>query len=451
MKLRNRRVLAVALAVIVTAFTVIAQTTPPAAPALQPQPAQIQPPPVVLPPPVVTPPAAPLAVPPSAAPKTNAPAKAAKKKSAPKKSDSKAKSAKKETPAKKESTGPAISATVKQPRVNLRGQPSLTGEVITQVHKGETVTILEEVPGKKGKAGEPAVWARIAMPTNTPVWVSALFVDTAASTVKSKKLNLRAGPGENYSVVGELKQGAALKQIRQNDNWIEIEAPATAYAFVALDLLDKGEPIAVAAKSAQPAKSTADKSGKATLAAATPLTTTEVKTEAPPAGPGARVAKVEPVTAPVEAMKPKVAAPPVPVVAEPAPAPPAVAQKAPKRRFYESTAGTRKGNPMETDRALYYTNMHWDPNAAPPVKRHVRREGTVHSTVSIQAPTYYQLTGDDSGEIIDYLFPSDPDMKLGELTGARVIVSGEEYLDPRWPKTPVLKIDKLEVAPDAAR
>ncbi len=453
MKLRNRRALAVALAVVVTATSVIAQTTPPPAPpALQPPPVATPPAPVA--PPVVTPPPAPVAAPAPAATSTNAPAKAAKKKSAPKKSDSKTtKSAKKEAPAKKEPSGPAISATVKQPRVNLRGQPSLTGEVITQVHKGEKVTILEEIPGKKGKAGEPAVWARISMPTNTPVWVSSIYVDTASSTVKSKKLNLRAGPGENYSVVGELKQGAAIKQIRQNDSWIEIEAPANAYAFVALDLLEKGEPIVVVAKASKPAKPAADKgskSGKATLAASTPLTTTEVTTETPPVAPGTKVAKMEPIK-PAEPVKPKVESAPAPVVAEAVTAP-IVVPKAPKRRFYESTAGPRRGNSMETDRPLYQTIGQFDPNA-PPVRRNVRREGVVNSTMfySVQTPTYYQLVGEDSGEVLDFLYPSDPSMKLSAMTGARVIVTGEEYLDPRWPKTPVLKIDTLEVVPDAAR
>ena len=153
---------------------------------------------------------------------------------------------------------------------------------------------------------------------------------------------------------------------------------------------------------------------------------------------------------PPELVTPKVEAVTAPAVAEPATAPIVVAPKPAKRRFLESTAGIRKGNPMETDRPLFQVTGPIDPNA-PPVKRNVRREGTVHITISIQAPTYYQLNGDDSGEILDYLYPTDPSMKLGDLTGARVIVTGEEYLDPRWPKTPVLKIDKLEVVPDAAR
>src|SRR5581483_4622708 len=85
-------------------------------------------------------------------------------------------------------------ATVKGNRVNVRGQASLSGEVVTQVKKGEKVTILEEVPDQKAKNGKPGNWAKIALPANTPVWVNAAFIKDGV--VVPNKLNVRAGPGE---------------------------------------------------------------------------------------------------------------------------------------------------------------------------------------------------------------------------------------------------------------
>src|SRR5689334_12979685 len=67
---------------------------------------------------------------------------------------------------------PPATAKVKQEAVNVRGQASFIGEVITHLKKGETVTVLEEIALKKPKKDEPAKWAKILMPTNTPVWVS---------------------------------------------------------------------------------------------------------------------------------------------------------------------------------------------------------------------------------------------------------------------------------------
>jgi len=63
--------------------------------------------------------------------------------------------------------------------------------------------------------------------------VFSKFVDATSKTVTSKKLNLRAGPGENFSVLGVVQQGDVVKEITTKGGWIEIEPPAGAYAFVA--------------------------------------------------------------------------------------------------------------------------------------------------------------------------------------------------------------------------
>src|SRR2546425_2695184 len=130
-------------------------------------------------------------------------------------------------------------AVVKKDRVNVRAQGSPTSEVITQLKKGETVIVLEEIAAKKHKRGEPAKWARIQLPPNTPVWLYAPYIETTNNTVNIKRLNLRAGPGEYFSIIGRIERGTQVKQIRTTDNWMEIEAPPSAYAFVAAEMLEK--------------------------------------------------------------------------------------------------------------------------------------------------------------------------------------------------------------------
>src|ERR1043165_1129378 len=76
----------------------------------------------------------------------------------------------------------AETAVVKDGHINVRGQPSLVGEVITQLQKGEKVVVLEQITVAKAKTNEPARWARIQMPTNTPVWVNANFLDPATKS-----------------------------------------------------------------------------------------------------------------------------------------------------------------------------------------------------------------------------------------------------------------------------
>jgi uncharacterized protein YgiM (DUF1202 family) len=115
----------------------------------------------------------------------------------------------------------------------VRGQAGLKGEVVTHLFMGDTVTVLSQINLDKHAAGEPAQWAKIACPTNTHVWVSARFIDATTKTVSTKKLNLRAGPGENYSVLGVIERGTPVGEVITKGDWMEIETPASANAFVA--------------------------------------------------------------------------------------------------------------------------------------------------------------------------------------------------------------------------
>ena len=117
--------------------------------------------------------------------------------------------------------------------VNARGQAGLKGEVVTHLKKGETVTVLDQINLDKHKANEPAQWAKIALPSSTHVWVNSKFVDAASKTVSAKKLNMRGGPGENYSVLGVLERGAAVNEITTKGDWMQINPPGNSYAFVA--------------------------------------------------------------------------------------------------------------------------------------------------------------------------------------------------------------------------
>ena len=117
--------------------------------------------------------------------------------------------------------------------VNARGQAGLKGEVVTHLKKGETVTVLDQINLDKHKANEPAQWAKIALPSSTHVWVNSKFVDAASKTVSAKKLNMRGGPGENYSVLGVIERGTAVNEITTKGDWMQIDPPGNSYAFVA--------------------------------------------------------------------------------------------------------------------------------------------------------------------------------------------------------------------------
>ncbi len=297
----------------------------------------------------------------------------------------------------------ATTGTVKADRVNVRGAAGLNGEVITQLAKGESVTILEPVTIKAGK-GEPANWLKIALPANTPLWVNAAFVGTN-DLVTARKLNVRGGPGENFSVLARLEKGAALKVLRKEHEWLEIQAPDGAAAFVVASFIE-----ITGTSSEASAKKDAAKPVAAAKPEPTPVVPpkpvappTEVKTE--PAPVVAHDKPPEP-----EAPKPVVVPPPVPV-------------------------------PVVTPAAVTTVTA----DTVPPVGRKVFREGIVRRDLHINTPSYFSLEDRETGNKIAFLVANAQKFDLSRHIGMRVVISGEEFLDERWKRTPILKVETLDL------
>jgi uncharacterized protein YgiM (DUF1202 family) len=183
---------------------------------------------------------------------TSAPPAKAESKAAPKKKAATAKKAPGKTSARKLAeelrTVPLIAgpASVIASNVNIRGKAGFVGEVLFRINKGDTVTVIEEVRLKNSKDDEPSAWAKIALPSGAHAWVNTSFVDATSKTVKPKKLNVRGGPGENYSIIGTIERGAPVKEISVKGDWTEIEPPPGAFAFVAAQYLKQEAPAIVA-------------------------------------------------------------------------------------------------------------------------------------------------------------------------------------------------------------
>jgi hypothetical protein len=245
--------------------------------------------PITNPPPLATTAPAPAitsAPPPAAeALKTNVSTQPAKKKAAAKKSARK--TAPKKSAADELRTVPLVAgpAVVVASNVNVRGQATINSEVLTKLQKGEPVTVIEEITLKKSKPDEPSAWAKITLPGTAHAWVHGAFIDATNRTVLPRKLNLRGGPGENYSVIGLLKRGDAVKEVTTKGDWMEIEAPADAYAFVAAQYL-KQEPPTLAATPTPPPE---------------PAPAPTTVTETPPVAPAPTETPTTPPTTPTPA------------------------------------------------------------------------------------------------------------------------------------------------------
>ena len=331
-------------------------------------------------------------------------------------------------------------ATVKQNNVNVRGQADINSEVVIRLKKGDHVNILEEITLKKPKADEPDKWARIALPSQAHVWVHSSFIDSATKTVVPNKLNLRSGPGENYSILGRVPKGTVIKEVETKDHWIKIEAPAEAYAFVAAHLLAR-EPASTtpALATAEPPKVIPEKPS---------VEIVSIPPAVPPKPIETAVATPAPLPPPVLITTPVVTSPPV-ILPPPAPTPlPAEIILAPSR---VPAIPTPEPLVAATTTLLPPTELAPAPEPAPAeetlVKRIVIREGIVKRSVSIQAPTYFVLESLAGGKTINYLYSPSTNLTLKDFRGKRIMVTGEELLDERWPNTPVINIDSVQPVP----
>lgn len=314
-------------------------------------------------------------------------------------------------------------ATVKATRVNVRGQATLNSEIVTQLNPGEAIKVLEQITLEKPGPGEPAKWAKIALPANTPVWINATFVKEGE--VSSTRLNVRSGPGENYSVLGRLEKGAKVQAIRTVDDWMEIIAPEGTYAFVAVDFLEiKGTP-EVAKVEAKPADAAAKPAMKSKTESVEPLPTVKVESQAQPAPRPSAV---------TEAASAKVINDPSPL---PPPQPVVVAPPAPVKPKLDPVTIPVPTVPVTSEAPII--------EVAPPQVRIVTREGVVRRSISVQAPSAFRLADPErSTTTINYLYPGDTGLELKWFLGRKIRVSGSESLDPRWPNMPLIEIKTLE-------
>ncbi len=295
-------------------------------------------------------------------------------------------------------------ATVAANNVNVRGQARLQGEVIARLTRGDSVTVLEEIVLGDSGPDEPSAWAKISLPSGHPVWISALFINPDNNTTKTR-VNLRGGPGENYSILGRLERGENYKPLDRKGDWIKIEAPAGAYGFVASQYL-RSEPPApklVAAPKPSGGASAAVVSGVAASAPA-PSVIAETPAMAP---------------APVDKPAAALAEPAAPVPPAPVRTPEIVIENLTPAALVRNEAAGR---------------------------HNVQREGIVRDTLSAQAPGYLALVSPNTKKLIEYLVSSNPEeLDLRRFKGMRVIVSGEESLEKRWGNIPVLTVDHIEV------
>ena len=309
-----------------------------------------------------------------------------------------------------------VPAVVTGDRVNVRSRPSVArGEVVTQLARGQRVIVFEEGLPAAGPREPVTEWTRIELPAGCPVWVSARHVAMPAGTVRIPRLNVRAGPSEDYGVLGVVAQGSTLQVVEERDGWLSIKAPLGLSGYLASSFVEATEP--PPATPGAPAPAPAGSSTNTSAAVPAPPPTEATPQADAPAPTPAPALDASPPLAGREPASPASA----PTATEPAPV---------------TAAGT--GGPAP----LWPADVEISPEP-----RIVHREGRVRSTLSVHAPTPFELVPSAGGRRMNYLLPLSTNIPIRRFRGQRVRVSGEEYLDPFWHDAPVIVVRDIKLAP----
>jgi uncharacterized protein YgiM (DUF1202 family) len=311
-------------------------------------------------------------------------------------------------------TIPALADTVviRGDRVNVRSQPSLEGEVLAWMKRGETVET--QASSKDG-------FIRIALPPKVAVWVYAPLVDRVSHQVKAPEARLRVGPGRNYGELGVIKKGATLIEIRESDGWLQVEPPAGLSAYVGAQFIETS--VAPAAKLA------AVQTGGILPADGDPVSR---------AVPNPTLSKSPAIAGAPATPVPTVATPP-PVPATPPPSAPVIPVD--PVAFNPGASRVNSGDPAGdvAQSSIQYSSEK---------VRIVTRVGKVARSLEPQSPSHYQLRSPQRGEgMLGFLVGQDPQTPIAKFRGKTVQVVAEEYVNPGNRTQVLLRVQSIEEAP----
>jgi uncharacterized protein YgiM (DUF1202 family) len=357
-------------------------------------------------------------------------------------------------------------------RVSARGKATVHSQLVFRFGQNEPVNLLEEITLASPKAGEPRKWYRVQVPLDAGLWVHHQFLHNQRivnivgndgkpsphtyASVKPNRLNVRGGAGDAFPILGRLTQGTDVALTgAQKGKWLEIFAPGNCSVYVASQFVKRANGAVANPIGAQPSPIVQPLQPQPPiilpLQPVQPVVPVQPGTIAP-AVPGAAPAVPAETTLTID---PKTFGNPgggttpggITILPKPPkPIAPAITKPV------EPTKPAVPGKPVQVAKA--------NPNLPPPSKpvvdksgapiRIVTREGIVHRTLSLSAPSRYVLEHLESGKTINFLITNHPalEKEMEKLLGRRILVSGQEAMDARNQHTPVLIIKSLKTTDD---
>ncbi|MCK4518545.1 MAG: SH3 domain-containing protein [Candidatus Omnitrophica bacterium] len=116
---------------------------------------------------------------------------------------------------------------VKAERVNLRAGYNKNFTSLKQLSKGDKVIVLGIYYG----------WYKIELPDDVYCYVAKEYISDSG-LVQANILNVRAGPGSSYNVLGKLEKDFKVTVVGAAAGWYKIEAPANCGGWIKKPFVD---------------------------------------------------------------------------------------------------------------------------------------------------------------------------------------------------------------------
>ena len=182
---------------------------------------------------------------------------------------------------------------------SIRTQPAADAPAVGRATSGEILFV----------ARFEGDWAAVSPPDRIDLWLNKDFIE--GNRVVAKSIQLRAGPGVQYPVVGVLERGSPVMPRGEDGDWCRIAAPSAAVLWVKKSDLSDVRAASAPIQQVAPVPEPAQPAPAPVVAAPPPASKPE---PAPQPEPGAHPVDVA-VAAPAPAPPPPPAPQPVPRIA----------------------------------------------------------------------------------------------------------------------------------------
>ncbi|MFH1063236.1 MAG: SH3 domain-containing protein [Candidatus Omnitrophota bacterium] len=122
--------------------------------------------------------------------------------------------------------------------VNIRSGPGVNFEILRKMDKDELVLVL----------GNELDWYKLKLPRNSKAYIHNQFIkmgDTNYGYINTDRVNVRAGKGTNFNVIGQLNANDLVEVIDQDNEWAQIFTDINCFAWAHKDFVNNHGPASI--------------------------------------------------------------------------------------------------------------------------------------------------------------------------------------------------------------